>query len=100
MELRVAKAWKVRPSELDNWSRRDLLAAIALLQYEGSVGPCGHPHFTTGGDGEGWWEVKDEQFCWACASLEEYKETHKETGLLPGQLLRVVDTRIKEPVKE
>ena len=100
MELRVARAWQVRPSELLTWTRRDLVAAGALLQYEKSIGPCGHSHVVTGGDGEGWWEVRDDESCWACAALQEYRKAHEKAEPIPGQQIRVVDTRTEPSVKE
>lgn len=94
LELRAAREWRVRPSELrEVWPERDRLAAIALVAHEASIGPCGHPHDETTGDMEGWYEVHDDQVCWACYARDEYEKDHRETGPPSGAIVRVVDTR-------
>lgn len=92
MVLRASREWKVRPSEFAKWPIKDQVSAIALLQHESSIGRCGHSHRNTIGDLEGWFEVKTDGICWACAALEEYERDNAE-GRQPGSLLRVVDTR-------
>lgn len=93
MMLKAARAWQVRPSEFQAWSVRDKLSAVALLQQEALVGPCGHPHDVTTGDLEGWFEVDDTETCWACAAMDQYRKDHAEQGSPPGAIIRVVDTR-------
>lgn len=96
MELKVARAWRVRPSELAHWPMRDRVMASALLLHEDRIGPCGHPHDVSVGDMEGWYEVDDSRVCWACAARDQYLKDHSESGLPPGVLIRVVDTHNQE----
>lgn len=96
MELRVARAWQVRPSELRNWSNEDRTQAAALLLTEADIGPCGYPHSTTTDpDLDGWFEVDPGAVCAVCAAMDRYRKDHADGGSEPGQLLVVRDLRIE-----
>jgi hypothetical protein len=95
LELRAARDWKVRPSEFAKWSHRDRLQAMALILHEGDIGPCGQPHSKTldpARDLDGWFDVKADRVCPACAALEEFRRNHAE-GLDPGVIVQVVNTK-------
>lgn len=76
-----------------DWTHRDRMLAMAFVAAEQDIGPCGHPHSKTRGDLEGWFEVHDDDVCWACYARDEYLKDHAETGTPPGAIIRVIDTR-------
>ena len=81
----------MRPSEFQGWSLKDKLSAIALLEHEAAIGPCGHSHEVSTGDKEGWYEVDDKLVCWACAAIADYQKSAGDK-MEPGVILRVRDT--------
>ena len=96
LELKAARDWKVRPSEFRKWSHRDRLQAMALLMHETDVGPCGQPHSKTldpARDLDGWFDVKADRICPACAALEEFRRDNSPEDLAPGVVVQVINTK-------
>lgn len=96
-ELRIAKAWQVRPTRLRaEWSARDIALAHALLEVESSVGPCGHPHLWStdpANDLDGWVEVQTIAHCPFCESLDLWRRDNEESDRDPGDVLGLVNTK-------